>query len=268
LCDSQKAAELVVRSCAGVVVESVRAVAAARPDRVALQAEKERLTREFQAHAAAGNLTAAFALKPRLDALEAALADGSDAADIPVSVVLESARENPRFLGSRATREPLRPLLAEFVKLGIHPTDPTGTKRIKLPSGESLAWESLFVIGEDGTPDWKDDAVEQDKLNAARQMLVSEMQRLVTGVVFSKTYFALEETGVAYPSVGSTVPARDRELADTFLRVFADSYRLVDSQYEDSMRTRVRRTHGGALSTSPRLSGPAAWRRRSGRPTR
>lgn len=216
-----------------VVVESLRAVAGARPDPAALQAEKERLAAEAQVHAVAGNLSAVFALKPRLDELEAALANGAHGADLPVSVILESTRENPRFLGSRATREPLRPLLAEFVKLGIHPTDPTGTRRVRLPGGESVAWESLFVIGEDGTPDWKDDAVEQDKLNAARQALVGEMQRLVTGVIFSRTYFALEETGVAYPTVGQNIASEDRELADAFLRVFADSYRLVDSQYED-----------------------------------
>lgn len=217
-----------------VVVESLRAVVRARPDHATLQMEKERLTGEFQELAAAGNLSAAFTLKPRLDEIEAALAIGTNDSDVPISVVLESARENPRFLGSRATREPLRPLLTEFVKLGIHPTDPTGTKRLKLATGESMAWESLFTTGNGGVPDWKDDAVEQDKLNAARQMLVGDMQRLVTGVIFSKTYFALEETGLAYPTVGSSVPPEERELADVFLRVFADSYRLVDSQYEDA----------------------------------
>jgi DEAD/DEAH box helicase domain-containing protein len=213
-----------------VVVESLRAVARSRPDRPTLLAEKEHLMKEAQVHSAAGDLEAIFAIKPRLDKLEVALANGSD---LPVSLVLESTRENPRFFGSRATREPLRPLLAEFVRLGVHPTDPTGTKRIKLPSGDTMAWESLFTIGEDGRPDWKDNAVEQDQLNAARQLLVGDMQRLVTGVIFSKTYFALEETGIAYPSVGSTVPAEARELTDAFLRVFADSYRLIDSQYED-----------------------------------
>ena len=120
------------------------------------------------------------------------------------------------------------------MRLGIHPIDPTGTKRIKLPSGESVPWESLFVLAEDGKADWKDNPVDQDRLNAARQVVVGEMQRLVTGVVFNKTYFALEEAGIAYPSVGSSVPAEDRQLADAFLRVVADSYRLVDSPYEDA----------------------------------
>lgn len=216
-----------------VVVESLRSARKARADRAALQAEKDDLTKRFQAHAMAGELDAAFALRPRLDELSAALASGDDGAELPLALVLENARENPRFLGSRATREPLRPLLSEFVKLGIHPTDPTGMKRVKLPSGESLPWESLFLVG-NGTPDWRDDAVDQDKLNAARQVVVGDMQRLVTGVIFNKTYFALEETGIAYPSVGSSVPDTERSLADAFLRVLTDSYRLVDSQYEDS----------------------------------
>jgi hypothetical protein len=216
-----------------VVVVSLRGVAAARPGQAALQAERARLTQEIQERVAAGDFTA-LALKPRLDELEAALADESNGADLPVAMVLESNRENPRYLGSRATREPLRPLLAEFVKLGIHPVDPTGTKRIKLPNGESESWESLFVIGDDGAADWRDDPIEQDKLNAARQAIVGEMQRLVTAVIFSKTYFALEETGIAYPSVGAVARADDRALADAFLRVFADSYRLVDSPYEDA----------------------------------
>ena len=216
-----------------VVVERLRGVARSRPEREVLRLEKEQLSREIQERVAAGDFSV-LEKTSRLRELEAALADDSNGTDLPVAVVLESNRENPRFLGSRASREPLRPLLAEFAKLGIHPTDPTGTKRIKLPDGESIGWESLFAIAEDGTADWRDDAVEQDKLNAARQVLVGDMQRLVTGVIFSKTYFALEETGVAYPSVGSAAGADERDLADAFLRVFADSYRLVDSQYEDA----------------------------------
>lgn len=216
-----------------VVVESLRRVAAAQPGRAELQAEKARLTTEIQERVAAGDFTV-LALKPRLDEVEAALNTDTDNADFPVSIVLESNRENPRFLGSRATREPLRALLAEFVRLGIHPTDPTGTKRIKLPNGESEPWESLFVIGDDGLADWRDDPVDQDKLNAARQVIVGDMQRLVTAVIFNKTYFALEEAGAAYPTVGCNVPVGERGVADAFLRVIADSYRLVDSPYEDA----------------------------------
>jgi hypothetical protein len=61
---------------------------------------------------------------------------------------------------------------------------------------------------------------------------VSDIQGLVTGVLFSRTYFALEETGLAYPSVGGTVPAAERARADAFLRALADSYRLAESPFE------------------------------------
>jgi DEAD/DEAH box helicase domain-containing protein len=216
-----------------VVVESLRAVAKARPKRNALEAERDDLTQKAQALMRSGDLTALFALKPRLDELETALVNNPDGADLPLSDVLESAR-NPRFHGPSGTRDGLRPLLAEFVKLGIHPTDPTGAKRVPVGDNDWRPWESLFVIRDDGTPDWKDDVVEQDKLNSGRKHLIEAMQGLVTGVIFSKTYFALEETGVAYPSVGSAVASEDQDLVDAFLRVFSDSYRLVDSQYEDS----------------------------------
>src|SRR5262249_40289586 len=94
-------------------------------------------------------------------------------------------------------------------------------------------WEELFIIDDTGRADWRDDPVNQDKLNIARQVVVGSMQRLVTGVVFSKTYFALEETGLAYPCTPPTRKLDDDALADTFLRVLADSYRLVDSPYDE-----------------------------------
>ncbi len=215
-----------------VVVESLRSVARRQPDHEALRAERERLTKEIQDRVAAGDFSV-LAKTPRLDQIDAALADDSGGAILPIAVVLESDRA-PQYMGARANRDPLRSLLAEFAKLGIHPTDPAGIKRIKLPNDETVIWESLFIIGDDGVADWKDDIVDQARLNAARQELVHEMQRLVTGVIFSKTYFALEETGLAYPTVGLAAPAEERELADTFLRVVADSYRLVDSKYEDN----------------------------------
>lgn len=216
-----------------VVVESLRAVLENRPDATVLLAERDRLRAELQARILQGDFTALGEFQPRLTELDTALdGAGSDSGELPLTIVLESNRGESRFWGARANRDPLLPLLAEFVRLGVHPTDPTGTKLIKLPSGESVPWESLFTVDQDGRVDWKDDAAAQDKLNIARQMLVGEMQRLVTGVVFNKTYFALEETGIAYPCTGAAATPEDKLLADAFLRVLADSYRLVDSLYE------------------------------------
>jgi len=216
-----------------VLVDSLRMVARRRPSRAALQAERDALAKQIQERLAAGDF-GVLGETSKLDELTKALADASDGAVIPLSTVLESHRENPRFLGSLPSRDLLSPLLSEFVRLGMHPTDPTGIKRIKLPSDETVPWEWLFTMGADGTPDWRDDVVEQDKVNAARQVLVGDMHRLVTGVIFSKTYFALEETGLAYPTVGIAASDEQGALADVFLRVLADSYRLVDSPFEDA----------------------------------
>lgn len=218
-----------------VVVDSLRAVIASRPSEAAMRAERDRLRAELKEQVLRGDFSRLGELQLRLSQLDVEL-DGQSAgtSTLPLSVVLESHRGDSRFLGARPDREELRPLLSRFVGLGVHPTDPTGTKRIKLPDGESFAWDELFTLDRDGRADWRDDPVNQDKLNIARQTLVGSMQRLVTGVVFSKTYFALEETGLAYPCTGATGIPENDALADTFLRVLADSYRLVDSPFDEA----------------------------------
>jgi hypothetical protein len=178
---------------------------------------------------------AVFEISPRLQELVKKLEGNSIQGDVALSEVLESHRDAPSFLGPRSQRVPLRAMIGKFVELGIHPTDPTGTMRFKLPSLDAKRWDQLFVLDKSGRADWKDDLVTQDQLDAARQIVVREMQRLVTGVVFSKTYFALEETGLAYPTTGRNASSEDKSLADSFLRVFADTYRLVDSPFEDAL---------------------------------
>lgn len=219
-----------------VVVERLRSILERRPTVEALSAERDVLVAQLTERMRGGDtVSAVLELQPRLAQLEADLkVAAKGGSELPLTAILESHRADARFLGPKAGREALRPLLAEFVRLGVHPTDPTGTTRIKVPNGDSYAWDDLFTIDDTGRADWRDDAIEQDKLNAARQILVAEMQRLTTGVVFSKTYFALEETGLAYPTVGSIGTADDDMLADTFLRVLADSYRLIDSPYDEA----------------------------------
>jgi len=41
-------------------------------------------------------------------------------------------------------------------------------------------------------------AIDQPRLDDARKALVEEVQTLVGEVVFNKTYFSLEETGLGY----------------------------------------------------------------------
>jgi DEAD/DEAH box helicase domain-containing protein len=166
-------------------------------------------------------------------------AQSAESGTIPLSGVMDVMTDVPDFVGPRGGRQELKPLIAGFAALGIHPTDPAGMKRIE---GQRIdekrsrwhAWEELFQKTPSGF-DWRDDEVDQLSLNEARKNLVRNAQELVSEILFNKTYFALEETGLAYPCVP---PARVGEekapLVDSFLRVFADSYRLQDSPWDSA----------------------------------
>jgi hypothetical protein len=235
-----------------ILVASIRSIKTSKASKTDLIAERETLLSTLKDRIAAGDAAkAVLEISPRLQELETGINELSNGNEsLALTDVLESHRDGSKFSGSRVNRDPLRALISGFARLGIHPTDPTGTKRIKLPNGDSVLWEELFEFNTNGLVDWRDDPVQQDQLNAARQSIVGEMQRLVTGVIFSKTYFALEETGLAYPTVGEVVPEADRNLANAFLRVLADSYRLVDSPFEDAMEVDPWKTPSDISATS------------------
>ena len=156
---------------------------------------------------------------------------GSD--HVPLSTVMDVERDPPRFVGSRGTRDSLKPLVANFVGLGIHPTDPAGMKRIKGQGKQRYRWEQLFEKV-NGSFDWADDDMNQPSVDDARRQVVRRAQQLVCEVIFNKTYFALEETGLAYPCVPPAEVGEDKSgLLDSFIRVFGDSYRLLDSPWGD-----------------------------------
>jgi DEAD/DEAH box helicase domain-containing protein len=162
--------------------------------------------------------------------------DSAREGTIRVADVLEDPT-HPRYLGASKTRDELKPLIASFVTLGIHPVHPAGTKRFRAEvDGEArwFQWHELFQPK--GTSfDWRDDARDQQWLNAARVLLVQEMQRLVTEIVFSRTYFSLEEAGLGYicgPRVGTAADNAGSMRMSAFLRVFGDAYRFLDSPYD------------------------------------
>lgn len=150
--------------------------------------------------------------------------------------ILEDPRQ-PRFLGPTASREPLKPLIRSFVSLGIHPVHPAGTRKFKAEAdGETrwFDWHQLFEKRE-GLFDWRDDVQEQKLLNLARTQLVEQMQKLVTEIIFSRTYFSLEEAGLGYICLPKTTVGADSgkfETACAFMRVFGDAYRMLDSPYD------------------------------------
>lgn len=119
-------------------------------------------------------------------------------------------------------------LVAEFVRMGVHPFDKTGRKGF---GGHE--WHELFVSA---GPEGKDIAYRDDLTGADRSSLtaiiLNQQYELVDDVIFANTFFALEETGLAYPCVSNNDSPGNDEL-DAWLRVFAGAYRIRDNQYFD-----------------------------------
>ncbi|WP_249164354.1 DEAD/DEAH box helicase [Bradyrhizobium jicamae] len=133
-----------------------------------------------------------------------------------------------------AAGEPLRreasPLLSKMVKIGMHPIDDVGIG--KIPSQGQLSslfeWQALFVENGDRV-DWTTQG-DPLALGEARLSVAREQRPLVDDVLFSKTYFALEETGLGYPSLFYKNEERTDRF-DAYLRVFADAYRVLGNKW-------------------------------------
>jgi Lhr-like helicase len=150
-----------------------------------------------------------------------------DADRIPLSSIVETAP-----LAGTPPQSEARPLLSRMVGIGMHPTDEVGISKIPtaVPAGQTaqFEWQELFRETQ-GRVEW---ILQGDQLAIAEARLaVARDQRpLVDEVLFSKTYFALEETGLGYP----TLFARQDEYADrmdAYLRVFADAYRVSGNKW-------------------------------------
>jgi DEAD/DEAH box helicase domain-containing protein len=138
--------------------------------------------------------------------------------------------------GVLASRKPLSPLLARYAELGVHPTDPAGIGRFKVQrDGKEIFidWTELLDQRE-GVIEWADDGYPMEVLNSARERVLSEALPNLTETLFNKTYFALEETGLGYPSLRPRHGEDALELSrnNAALRVFADGYRMKDSPYD------------------------------------
>ncbi len=146
-------------------------------------------------------------------------------AALPVSdvdrVPLRALIEMP--MGVDGQTDLAKPLLARMVELGVHPVDDVGVARI----GE-FEWPELFESKSGEVKYRQGDKI--IKRQAARLAIIQDQPPLVDEVLFSKTYFAFEETGIGYPSMTLTAsPGADR--LDAWLRVFSDIYRVEGNKW-------------------------------------
>ena len=214
-----------------ILVETLRSVAKGRPRLADLNEEFDGIEGSLKEAMAAGSVERVVALaeqKKRVNTLREQALDDS----IPLSEVVESPG-GTTFLGSRIERERLKPLLREFVRLGVHPVDPTGTGSFS-DDNTRLEWYELFTEI-NGDIDWRDDAMRQTRINVIRGRLIEKAHRLISEIIFNKTYFSLEETGLAFPCIPlKRSEWRDRaDELNAFLRVFSDAYRLHENPWED-----------------------------------
>lgn len=128
----------------------------------------------------------------------------------------------PNYMGRAENRMVLPQLIREFVRIGLHPSDPAGVAEIK-----GFSWYNLFDEI-NGIIDWRDSSGDEQKdLNEARTEVITNILISLVQTIFSRTYFSLEETGLAYPCLAGTPGWNGRMgILDAFLRVFSDGYRL------------------------------------------
>lgn len=172
--------------------------------------------------------------KAYLEQLEKQLRDASDPT-IPISGLLEEAKA-----GAVSKRDlKVKSLLSALVKLGVHPFDPAGRDR---PAGKvngkdkRFIWTRLVDERREGVfwADSDDDALLEGMFEARRE-LVRRTQRIMSDVVFSKTYFSLEEAGIGYPTVGGQYSPKRAKL-DAILRILSDAYRYEPNPFDDGSK--------------------------------
>ena len=173
---------------------------------------------------------------------------------IPLELVLEL---KPPKSGS-----PVKPFLAHLLKLGIHPFCERGVTPLSLsPGNRRLGWWELFDK-DDNNFKWSfnSEKMTQTQYEEVCQDLLDKILAAIGPIVFNKTYFSLEATGLAYPisrpsedfSLKGRVNKKELEeelsKAAAWMRIYTDDYRLFPSQWETSRKITIDEVRRGRSS--------------------
>jgi Lhr-like helicase len=116
-------------------------------------------------------------------------------------------------------------ITAEFVGLGIHPFDEVGRAKFD----DKPWWDAFMRVR--GISHFSPQLPADRQLDLERRIMTNQYE-LVEDVIFANTFFAIEETGLAYPSLSSDATDETRKL-DAWLRVFASASRVREGRYFD-----------------------------------
>lgn len=155
--------------------------------------------------------------------------------EFPLAEILEDTRNASTFVDEAPSTKKPKKLLSSFAILGVHPTDPAGLAHVRVEEGgikEAVDWVKLFEAT-NGQINWRSNAGVRVSSGSLRVSLVSGMTELLAQVLFSRSYFALEETGLAYLCLkrADNESDSDFEYHATMVRVFAEAYRVRESRF-------------------------------------
>ncbi len=157
---------------------------------------------------------------------------------IPFSAVLEI--EDPEI------GQEVGPLLSHLIRLGVHPFDDRGLQRVRAGRNIALNWWELFVQDPNDSSSYRwhnppaRGLTAGEFRRAAGDMVRDRILKALADVVFHKSYFAIESTGLAIPV---PLPTPEQLTADDFnpdellqsaawLRIYADDYRYAPCPWQ------------------------------------
>jgi ATP-dependent helicase YprA (DUF1998 family) len=151
---------------------------------------------------------------------------------IPFSEILEIEDPSPG--------DKVRPFLRQLIDLGVHPFDDRGMSWVETETSRRLRWWQLFEQDPDGDGyRWcipsGEGLTKADFSRAAGDMVRRRVLKALADVVFHKSYFAIEATGLAFPVplptpeqlAEETFDVAELQRAAAWLRIYADDYRYA-----------------------------------------
>ena len=194
-----------------------------------LERQSARALDSASAYARAGELLASGTPEAQAEAMALMAELSRQTADRRVSVPNRKVQLG-RIFDVGAEGDAVGELIAEYVRLGVHPFDEVGLKTfMKRP------WHEAFRE-EEGVVRYSATLSDADKAKLWGRIF-DEQTELVDDVIFANTFFALEETGLAYPSLSDGF-GEEVDRMDAWLRVFASATRVRENKFFDENRTK------------------------------
>ena len=157
---------------------------------------------------------------------------------IPFSAILEI--QDPK------EGQEVGPLLSHLIRLGVHPFDDRGLQKVRAGRNIALHWWELFIQDPNNRSSYRwhnppaRGLTAGEFSRAAGDMVRDPILKALADVVFHKSYFAIESTGLAIPV---PLPTPEQLAADDFnpdelllaaawLRIYADDYRYAPCPWD------------------------------------